>query len=617
MSVELLKPNALAGGDWRRRFPPLLAVVISIALAVYALPSALNLPQANPGQVAEYAPVPGGDQGAQQGGNFAGLGLGGSAAGTGGLPPQPGGAGSIPKVPSTFDCVGNPPRQTADPLSPPCVASFTGDNGGATWVGVSRNEIRVIYHWVQVGGGGTNNPNCSGNTPPPGYYDMLKRSDYTQWCNFWYLHDWQTYFNRHYQTYGRFVHIYATDEYPADSSLATYNYVPEQDARNDWNQVHPFSASEQAGAIQYNEEMARHGTLSIVQAGAAEYQKFPGFMWGFQPNVDRVAQEYADFVCTKVARPGVTSFAGSYPTGTKRVYGFINDEDIDSNSDTSKQISAAALQYLRQDCGIVPKVTAQQEYCDETVVGGDPSRSEQSQVDMGNFQTAGVTTILEPACWEVDHPRAADQLRYYPEWMLGGDGASDGNAAASLEPPNEWQHAWIVTPETLQSANGEPVEPACWNALLEVDPTVPQAGSDPAVACYFYDDLRQLFTGIQVAGPHLTPQTMDVGFHAIPDHASTDPGQPACFYLTGDYTCVKDAVAEWWDTTARPQNANSSNANTGCWRMWAPPGRPSGFRFLPGQWPAGNLPPTQAGDICNLFTGNQATFVRNPPQAGG
>src|SRR5207248_1022396 len=97
----------------------------------------------NPGQTLEYAPVPG-NAGQTAAGNFAGLGIGSSGTGPGAAgggqgveaPPlgQLLGQGAAP---STKQCVGHPPRQTEDPLSPPCVAFFTGDNGGATYRGVN------------------------------------------------------------------------------------------------------------------------------------------------------------------------------------------------------------------------------------------------------------------------------------------------------------------------------------------------------------------------------------------------------------------------------------------------------------------------------------------------
>ncbi len=48
----------------------------------------------------------------------------------------------------------------------------------------------------------------------------------------------------------------------------------------------------------------------------------------------------------------------------------------------------------------------------------------------------------------------------------------------------------------------------------------------------------------------LTPQTLDQGFHAIPMVESTNPQLPTCYYLAGDYTCVKDSIIEHWDDGA-------------------------------------------------------------------
>ena len=51
------------------------------------------------------------------------------------------------KTPSTKRCVGKPPRQTEDPLAPPCVASFAGDNFGVTYQGVTKDEISVLFYF--------------------------------------------------------------------------------------------------------------------------------------------------------------------------------------------------------------------------------------------------------------------------------------------------------------------------------------------------------------------------------------------------------------------------------------------------------------------------------------
>ncbi|HEX6379761.1 MAG TPA: hypothetical protein VF180_00815, partial [Acidimicrobiia bacterium] len=160
------------GTPWARKYPPLLAMALAVLIAVAVLPSALNLPQANPTETLEYAPVPPSDDDPPPppaAGNLASLGLASSpgivsgpadtGVGTGGPGPGPGPAPDdappppadiLPpaiKTPSTKRCVGKPPRQTEDPLAPPCVASFAGDNFGATYQGVSKDEIAILFYF--------------------------------------------------------------------------------------------------------------------------------------------------------------------------------------------------------------------------------------------------------------------------------------------------------------------------------------------------------------------------------------------------------------------------------------------------------------------------------------
>lgn len=48
-------------------------------------------------------------------------------------------------MPKVRRCVGDPPRQIEDPHSPPCVPYWAGGNGGATWPGVTADEVRIGY----------------------------------------------------------------------------------------------------------------------------------------------------------------------------------------------------------------------------------------------------------------------------------------------------------------------------------------------------------------------------------------------------------------------------------------------------------------------------------------
>src|SRR5918992_4371665 len=87
----------IAKGEWARKYPPLVSILVALLLAIAVLPSALNLPQTNPTQTLEYAPVPPEDDDVPPpAGNLSSLGLGTSSGvtedalgGTGecGLPP--------------------------------------------------------------------------------------------------------------------------------------------------------------------------------------------------------------------------------------------------------------------------------------------------------------------------------------------------------------------------------------------------------------------------------------------------------------------------------------------------------------------------------------------------
>src|ERR1051325_9342796 len=92
----------------------------------------------------------------------------------------------------------------------------------------------------------------------------------------------------------------------------------------------------------------------------------------------------------------------------------------------------------------------------------------------------------------------------------------------------------------------------------------------------WYDALGRLFPGVQVAGPRLTPTSVDRGMHAIPAIASQSNDVPACYYEPNDYTCIKDAVVEHYDPQCQP----TQTSRAGCWRMTE-----AGKRYFADSWP--------------------------------
>ncbi|HUR49547.1 MAG TPA: hypothetical protein VMY88_08500 [Acidimicrobiales bacterium] len=576
-----------------KNYPPLLLAALMMLGLLAVLPSALNLPQTNPAETLEYAPVPPEDQDTPPpaAGNFSSLGLGSSSGIAASASPEaelPGGgevAGRAVKKPSTKRCVGTPPRQTEDPLAPPCVGFFEGDNGGATYQGVTRDEVRIIIMVT----GFSSTGNWKGNdtsTPVRKYYDLAEPPKDDDHSVTRFLRAWQQYFNERYQTYGRFVHFWAY--YPGPSRVEDRK----ADAVDNYNKIKPFAVIWPIGVANipaYTDVMASKGVLSftgLFGLRSATFAKYPKMNWGFLPSLEEHSKSFSAYICEKVAGKPVEFSGNIGENGQPRKYGLI--------------YSAAAITPYTKD--FVGLVEPQLKKCGvefairrthpEHGVAYDASAAADDYAPeaMAAFQQEGVTTILWLFGFETNFSKSAAAISYRPEWILAGDGLSEGNWNAQDQEQSVWDHAVTFTLMTKTGPMG--ISTPCKDAYITVDPEIPRGTLDLTQACFFYNGLRQLFTGIQVSGSRLNPATMDKGFHAIPAIRSSDPSVPACYYAPGDYTCVKDGTILWYDSQFQDENS----VNTpGCWRL-----TDGGQRYTPGQWPGGNaMAQRKDSDPCN------------------
>jgi hypothetical protein len=229
-------------------------------------------------------------------------------------------------------------------------------------------------------------------------------------------------------------------------------------------------------------------------------------------------------------------------------------------------------------------------YTNTLSIGIDGNRPNYATENMAQFSNDGVTTVIWPGGWEEKQTQAAAAIGYRPEWVMAGDQQIEGYDIGQFQEQSVWSHAWVVTDITKRTTFTEDL---CFVALRDADPNFPQQDAEYACPLFgTYESLRQLFTGIQVAGPRLGPTSMDKGYRAIPAIDSTDPRVPSCFYLPGDFTCVKDAIPMWWDAQSR-----SRNNHVGCWRM------PEGaHRYRAEKWPQGDVTAQKSeADVCNGY----------------
>jgi hypothetical protein len=604
-----------------RQYPPLTALVVALLISVLVLPSALNVPQANPTEVAEFAPVPPEDDSPPpppQDGALSDLGLGTSDSFTVEVDPPP--IASVQELgqedgtgdrPVTKRCVGDPPRQTEDLNAPPCIAHWEGDNGGETWQGVTGDTITVIINEsgsiLTTGGsvGSEEAPSAGGycdiDGRPPNR-DEDEHNDFDN-CfdqgaglrdhsNIRVARNLSRFFNERFQTYGRQVHFWVY--WSSGSATASSR---RSDAHDNWEQHRPFAVIDNAdfGGFndQYADALSRRRVMVYSNVApsmsASFFNERSPYIWSFWPDLERWVEPYVSYICQKVA-PYPVMHSGEDNHGEPRKYAIMRyggDE-----YDHLRRFGLMASERLKEGCpdgtrlDIVDEVTFS---AHSYSIDSDPDTTLEARTNVASMMSNDATTILWLGGYEVKHTEQAGLVGWQPEWVLAGDFFGDNNTQARYQDQDTWRHAWMASSQLREDRDEEA---PCRIAAREVNPR--GTGQEHNQFCQLYRSMFMLFRGIQAAGPHLTPFTVDQGNRQFPRQPSDNPFTAACWFETGDYSCVKDMQESWWDPDA-PDPAGSANPdNNGCWRMTH-----NGLRSIPWEWRGDGDDVFSPGDSCN------------------
>lgn len=573
-----------------RRYPPLIMLAVATLAAMLVLPSSLNLPNSNPSTVLEYAPVPpDDDEPPDQSGNLSTLGLGSSSSLTTGVtqrqkstPPEDSGKG---KKAVTKRCVGKPLRQTEDPNSPPCVPYFDGNNGGTTWQGVTEDEITVIVYSSAYTTVPDNRERRAESTPPGGSYcDVDGPPNQDPAC----LEDQSSsvdhavvrvtralgkYFNERFQTYNRHVHFWV---YFSDATTAAGRKA---DASDNFDRLKPFAVLDNAFFGGFNEAYAEAITKrrvslygSFASFANEFYRKSAPYVWSFWPDVEHASDLFATYLCTKVGPYSASHSGIPEHQGQPRKYALMSTSDEDF---PGLRYFAELTKEKIQRCsnGAKFEIVSEVHYSrNQYQIDSHPDAVTEARTNVAEMENSGATTVLWLGGYETQHTQAAKSSEWYPEWIFAGDLLNDTIDNGRAQQQDVWRHAWGLSNLIREDRTADsPARQAFREAEPEGHP------NDEEDALNIYRTFFTLFKAIQVAGPELSPTTVDQGQHAIPKQASTNPYVAACFYDQNDYTCVKDAMEIWWDPDA-PDPEHRPNA-IGCYRMAR-----NGRRYLSGTW---------------------------------
>jgi hypothetical protein len=493
-----------------------LLVVLLVALRAQPQtppPIAAFAPQVN--QVIKQAPsnqsgTTGGGGGTGRGqGPGPGTGNGGGAGGGGAATPSPAPTGTF------YNCYrGNPPRQIADPQSPPCVPNWSGgDNGGATSPGVTRDTIDIAV------------PNQDG-------------SNYNNDIEYAAAQSYVTFFNKNFNFYGRKLVLHEVAEIS--------NSAADQATLANTVAALPAFASTQftdEGGWTYATTLASKHVIASTgfeeNPSEAQLQSYDPYLWSYEMSSDNMLATMGNWYCAEL-NGHVAAHAGTQFQNSQRVLGVVV-APWDYNSYPSSGLTPLTDSLSR--CGVKPMVIT-----DSTENWGNADVA----FHTANPPVTSVMCICNFEYWS-DMATYANGQGYFPEWLLSSYGGTDANWSFHFgnASPAEARDAFGLTFAPRQEAlQNDPF----WWAWSEGGGgnSAPRTIIDIYQVHLLYRSMLEIAAGIQMAGPHLTPQTFAEGLHRT---SFPDPVTPlnAGFvdFFGGSHAMTVDA-AEWWYSPTAP-----------------------------------------------------------------
>lgn len=433
-------------------------------------------------------------------------------------------------------CYGNPARQIPSVYAGPCVGTWRGDNGGSTWKNVFPNEVRISVE-------GTGAP-PTGRLPSASENNAATSADTRTWQAL------EEYFNRHFQFYNRRIKFYGLPA-PADGSAsaanATATVAAEQDKAflmNSW-------------IVGVCQPFVRKGLIAFcAPASRADNATFaPGLFSPFM-DLDQALGFGSEFVCKTLTGPA--KFGGSDVNGQPRKFGYIGYQGTKGGINAQRFADAFA-----RECN--GKVAVATLTSDRDAQGAAAAVS--------RFRADGVTSIIffNELINVLIAMQQADNLLYTPEWVMIGGYAVDTNLIGATLPSRQTAHLFGVSTSQEWPKSNETRE--CFLAVREIDPSFTPSTS---VCNQWWLELVTQMSGIQGAGPNLTPRTFEKAMFALGHRF----GQSNCNLGGGfgpdDKGYTDDVGIVWWSPTAPNVADNAVGAY-----VWTHGGR----RFQRGQLP--------------------------------
>ena len=460
-----------------------------------------------------------------------GAGATGSTGGAGGAGGSAGGDAAGAAAGDTSHCVGD--RQTdVIASSPPCVPKFAGDNGGATYPGVTGEEIKLVLFQCQP------NEQVDAILATQGLAATQQETDEMVQATI----DWM---QSTYEFYGRTIswkHVIGdcqlTPPDPAKSRQAAAEVAKEQ----------PLFVIHTAGGSTTHDVWAQNGIVSLGGPTQAN-QFFAGrrpFRWDVFPSGNETADWIGEYVCKKLAGKNASN-AGQliHPTiggrATTRKFGILTfDNGTGETVPNAERAKAIIEQCSGSDVPIL-------------FYESDINRAEeQTRATVAKLIEEKVTSLIclcDPIA-PVFLTNGLTRNNYFPEHILSGAYLTDYDVLGRLYDPAQWAHAFgpshLTNPVPLDQSDAARI----WRASGR--------SGTPCASCNLVTGYMTLIGSmIHNAGPNLNPLTIEQGLVGRQlqiggwEASGGDPSRYLIKFGPEDYTAISDFREVYWSSTAR------------------------------------------------------------------
>jgi hypothetical protein len=422
--------------------------------------------------------------------------------------------------------------------------AFTGDNGGATYRGVTGDTIRLVFYQVKQ------NEQVQAILNAAGTANNDQRKESFEAVVKW--------FNESFELYGRRIEpIFWVGTTPANDAAAQ-----QADAVHVAEELDAFAVITLYPNPIFHEELHRRGIISFTwnQLPQAFFEQLSPHLFGLFPDRDLLVAHQAEYWCKRLAGRNAEHAGSPAYQASPRVYGIIYQDGTDNGP--------VVANLVKQQCGI--EVASMLSYPPD--IGNAAAISTNIVTQM---QQAGVTTVtcLCDVIAPVFFTAQATKQGWFPEWIHNGFFVTDANAAGRLYDPTQWGHSFgpssLAFPLLTAEVGGYRVCRAGGGAKESC--VKAQANSYAFVAL--------LANALERVGPAVTDVSVARALVTTPPLVGDAPNRPTYSFGTqgpGPYTYVDDFMEIWYD----PQREGNDGELGSAFYV------ESGVRHTLGAWPS-------------------------------